>query len=217
MAVLKPTRWILLYLLAHIEFVTSQNIIVLVYFSSGDTPASVVAADDNAATYAASYTNMCRSGPCSQLTICTSIMVEGPSTAARTNIGDPSTNQTFECNDISSTTGTCTYIGTFRGTVNEYTTPFASPYNLWETLVVTAGLNKLSSFTVLTANGAVATTTTRAAPTSTPSTGPSTTSTVSSNTISANNTVSSGSATSTVGTGPPAFTGKNNSEHYNSN
>jgi hypothetical protein len=110
MAVLKLTRWILLYLLAQIEFAASQNITVLVHFGSGDALASVIAAHEIAATYVASYTNECRSGPCSPLTIYTDIMVQGPSTAVRTNVGDPSANQTFQCNVISLTTGTCTYI-----------------------------------------------------------------------------------------------------------
>lgn len=173
MAALKLIQCVLLSLLAYIGYATGQNITVLVHFGSGDTPASVVAADDTAVTYAASYTNMCRSGPCSPLTIYTNIMVEGPSTAARTNIGDPSANQTLKCNIISSTTGTCTYIDTFRGTVDEYTTPFASPYDLWSPLLVTAGLDKLSSVTVLTTDGVTAaSTTTNAAPSNTPIAGP---------------------------------------------
>jgi hypothetical protein len=237
MLVLKLSRWILLYLLAHIELATSQNITVLVHFGSGNTPASVVAADNVAATYAASYTNMCRSGPCSPLTIYTNIMVEGPSTAARTNIGDPSANQTFECNVISSTTGTCTYIGTFHGTVNEYTTPFDPSSYFYEPLVVTAGLDKLSSLTVLTTNGGSATTTTTAAPSSTPSTGLSPTSTLPTSALStstlsascpptntaptstttASDTISNSTTTYSVRMSPPAFTGKNNLKHHNSN
>jgi hypothetical protein len=204
MAVLRLTRWVFLYLLAHIQFVDSQNITVLVHFGSGDVPASVVAADEIAATYVASYTNECRSGPCSPLTIYTDIMVQGPSTAVRTNVGDPSANQTFQCNVISSTTGTCTYIGTYRGAVSEYTTTFGSPYDLWSTLVVTAGLDKLSGITdIMMINGAAAATstsatTTSAAPTSTPSTSATPTSTsTSSASSSLSSTLPSGSSSAT--------------------
>jgi hypothetical protein len=204
MAVLRLTRWVLLYLLAHIEFVDSQNITVLVHFGSGDVPASVVAADEIATTYVASYTNECRSGPCSPLTIYTDIMVQGPSTAVRTNVGDASANQTFQCNVISSTTGTCTYIGTYRGAVSEYTTTFGSPYDLWSTLVVTAGLDKLSGITdIVMTNGAAAATstsatTTSAAPTSAPSTSARSTSTsTSSASSSSSSTLSSGSNSAT--------------------
>jgi hypothetical protein len=202
MAVLKLTRWILLCLLAQIEFAASQNITVLVHFGSGDVPASVVAADEIAATYVASYTNECRSGPCSPLTIYTDIMVQGPSTAVRTNFGDPSGNQTFQCNVISSTTGTCTYIGTYRGAVSEYTTTFGSPYDLWSTLVVTAGLDKLSGITdIVTTNGAAAATstsatTTSAAPTSTPSTSATPTSTSTSSASSSSSSSSSSASSS---------------------
>jgi hypothetical protein len=218
MAVLKLTRWVYLYLLAHIEFAASQNITVLVHFGSGDVPASVVAADEIAATYVASYTNECRSGPCSPLTIYTNIMVQGPSTAVRANVGDPSANQTFQCNVISSTTGTCTYIGTYKGTVNEYTTTFGSPYDLWSTLVVTAGLDKLSGIAdIVTTNSAAAATstsatTTSAAPTSTLSTSATPTSTstssasLSSSSISSSVSNSGSSSQSSSSYGTPTVT-----------
>jgi hypothetical protein len=180
-----------------------------VHFGSGDAPASVVTADEIAATYIASYTNECRSGPCSPLTIYTDIMVQGPSTAVRTNVGDPSANQTFQCNVISSTTGTCTYIGTYRGAVSEYTTTFGSEYDSWSPLVVTAGLDKLSGITdIVTTNGAATATstnatTTSAASTSTPSTSATPTSTSASSPSSSSSSTSSSGSSSETSSLPP--------------
>ena len=167
MTALGLTHWVLVYLLAYIQFTAGQNVTVLVHFGSGNAPASVVAADPSATTYLATYTNMCRSGPCSPLTIYTNIMIQGLSTAVRTNIGDPSANQTFACAVTSSlTTGTCTYTGTFRGTVSSFTTPMGPIYFEWENLTVTAGLDKIPPVTVTTTN--TATTNTIVSTTATP-------------------------------------------------
>ena len=207
MPVLKLTRWILLYLLARIEFATSQNITVFVHFE-GTNPASVLAADPNAATYLATTTNICRSGPCSPLTIYTNLYVQGPSTLALTNYGDGN-SETYACVVTSSImTGTCTYEGTYRGTIQTpLTTSMVSDDFLWWPLTVTAGLDKLSH-TTATTNGATSAsgTTTSATPASTPP---------------ASDTVSNGGATSTVSQGSTAAKGKttsridtDNSNHY---
>jgi hypothetical protein len=121
---LELTRSILLYLLPHAEFTASQNVTVLVHFGSGTDPASVVAADP----IAASYTNMCRSETYSPLTIYTNTIVQGPSTAARINIGGDD-SQTFACVVASSlTTRTCTYVGAYRGTAQTLISPMESRY-----------------------------------------------------------------------------------------
>jgi len=168
MSVLTLTRWALLSLLFYIEFTVGQNLTVLVHFGSGPDLASVVAADADAVTYSATHTNMCRSGPCSPLTIYTNIMIQGESTAVRTNMGGTA-SQTIACAVTSSLmTGTCTYVGSVS--LTDFDTsigPMSSQFFRWEALTVTAGLEKLSGLTIPTTSGVI--TITNYATVSTPS------------------------------------------------
>lgn len=219
MPVLIITQWILLHLLAHIKFTASQNLTVLVHFGYGPDPASVLAADSNGATYWVTYTNICRSGPCSPLTIITNIIVQGQSTAGLTHYaGDE--DVTFACVVTSSlSTGSCTYAGTYRGSVQPNSTSPLGWSTFWvSVLTVTAGQEKLSSISVSTTHGVLSSgitvsiaptssTSTSAAPASSglistpPASSPST------NTPSTS--TQSASATSAVGLGSTAANGKN--------
>jgi len=212
MNVLKLTRWILFSVLLHISFTASQSstIEVLVHFGSGPDLASVVAADSDAVTYFATHTNICRSGPCSPLTIYTNIMINGPSTAARTNIGGTA-SQTIECNITSSLmTGTCMYVGSVSiSNIASSAFPMSSDFFWWEGLNVTAGLEKLSSLPILTTTGVVTTNIAPSVPTAAASTFATATpnSSTSSGSLSLTTTVSRSSAVSSVGSGSSTATG----------
>jgi cytoskeletal protein RodZ len=96
-------------------------------------------------------------------------------------------------------TRTVEEIGTYRGAVGEYTTTFGSPYDLWSTLVVTAGLDKLSGITdIVATNGVVAATSTSATTTSATPTSTSTSSASSSSSLSSTSSPGSSSATSSL-------------------
>lgn len=195
---LKLIQWVLLCLLADIEFTACQNLTILAYFGNIGAAASVVAADPSAATYLATYTiNTCRPLPCLEPIFYTDIIVQGPSTAALTQLGGDE-NATIACVVTTALmTATCTFQQTYRSSVQTLVTTSASnlSFSSWGTITVTAGLDKLSGTSVATTNSgtSASATSTRTQSTSTPS---------------ASNTISNGGAASTTSLGSTAAKGR---------